>query len=148
MTARTEGSRQRFPSAAWFLTERSRALANLVLQSTIERIFVPADPTTLDAAANDAAEQPAAPSSPRPRGLYADINHGVFLVRGENVMLLGEIDLDRDDDPPPGYEAADLEMVKRLAAEQKAKEKEANKGRVRKLATLGFEGENMGEIIL
>ena len=40
-------------------------LANLVLQDTIERIFV--------------------------NELYADIPRGIFLVRGENVLLLGEI---------------------------------------------------------
>ena len=39
--------------------------ANLVLQDTIERIFI-----------ND---------------VYADILRGIFLVRGENVLLLGEI---------------------------------------------------------
>jgi hypothetical protein len=40
-------------------------IANLVLQDTVERIFV-----------ND---------------LYTDIQRGIFLVRGENVLLLGEI---------------------------------------------------------
>lgn len=39
--------------------------ANLVLQDTIERIFV--------------------------QEVYADIIRGIFLVRGENVLLLGEI---------------------------------------------------------
>jgi len=39
--------------------------ANLVLQDTIERIFV--------------------------QDLYADISRGIFIVRGENVLLLGEI---------------------------------------------------------
>ena len=39
--------------------------ANLVLQDTIERIFV-AD-------------------------VYADIPRGIYLVRGENVLMLGEI---------------------------------------------------------
>lgn len=39
--------------------------ANLVLQDTIERIFI--------------------------EDVYADIPRGVFLVRGENVLLLGEI---------------------------------------------------------
>lgn len=38
---------------------------NLVLQDTIERLFV--------------------------QNLYADIDRGLFLVRGENVLLLGEI---------------------------------------------------------
>lgn len=41
------------------------APANLVLQNTVERIFV--------------------------KDLYADIKRGIFLVRGENVLLLGEI---------------------------------------------------------
>ena len=39
--------------------------ANLVLQDTIERIFIDE--------------------------VYADIIRGIFLVRGENVLLLGEI---------------------------------------------------------
>jgi len=39
--------------------------ANLVLQDTIERIFV--------------------------EDVHADISRGIFLVRGENVLLLGEI---------------------------------------------------------
>ena len=39
--------------------------ANLVLQDTIERIFV--------------------------QEVYADVFRGIFLVRGENVLLLGEI---------------------------------------------------------
>ena len=47
--------------------DRRRA-ANLVLQDTVERIFVPA-----------------------PAALYADVQRGVFLVRGENVLMLGEI---------------------------------------------------------
>lgn len=38
---------------------------NLVLQDTVERLFV--------------------------QNLYADIERGLFLVRGENVLLLGEI---------------------------------------------------------
>ncbi|KAL4727690.1 hypothetical protein ACLX1H_004375 [Fusarium chlamydosporum] len=107
--------------------------ANLVLQSTVERIFAPSP----DSAGSD-----------RPTGLYADINHGIFLVRGENVLLLGEIDLDRDDDPPPGFEPADLEVVKKLAEEKKAVDKARDKARVKKLAKQGFEGENIGEIVL
>ncbi|UNI19797.1 hypothetical protein JDV02_005948 [Purpureocillium takamizusanense] len=108
--------------------------ANIVLQSTTERIFA-ANP---DSARSDTA----------PRGLFADIPHGIFLVRGENVLLLGEIDLDRDDDPPPGYEPAELELVKRLADEHKALEKARDKSRFKKLAKMGFEGESQGEIVL
>ncbi|KAI3341315.1 hypothetical protein F4824DRAFT_448558 [Ustulina deusta] len=106
--------------------------ANLVLQSTIERVFA----TIAD------------PKDPRARGLYADKSHGIFLVRGENVLLLGEIDLDKDDDPPVGYEKAEFSLVERLANEQKAAVKAKETKRLKKLATLGFEGENMGEILL
>lgn len=105
--------------------------ANLVLQSTTERIFA----TKSDG------------SDPH-HGLYADIFHGIFLVRGENVLMLGEIDLDKDDDPPPGYEMAELEVVKKLAEERKTAEKVKEKARLKKLAKIGFEGENIGEIVL
>ena len=44
---------------------RLSMIANLVLQDTIERIFA--------------------------QNKYADIQRGVFLVRGENVLMLGEI---------------------------------------------------------
>ncbi|KAG4303981.1 hypothetical protein PORY_002634, partial [Pneumocystis oryctolagi] len=46
--------------------------ANLVLQGTVERIY---------------ADQ-----------VYGDIPRGVFIIRGENVVLVGEIDLDKKDD--------------------------------------------------
>lgn len=49
--------------------------ANLVLTQTIERIFH------------------------RPSHSYAQTDRGVFLIRGENVVLLGEIDLDLEDLP-------------------------------------------------
>jgi U6 snRNA-associated Sm-like protein LSm1 len=46
-------------------TTRSSVPANLVLQDTTERIFA--------------------------QEYYASIKHGVYIVRGENVLLLGEI---------------------------------------------------------
>ncbi|GAA6019063.1 hypothetical protein JCM10207_006305 [Rhodosporidiobolus poonsookiae] len=49
--------------------------ANLVLTQTIERLYHP------------------------PTKAYAQTDRGVFLVRGENVVLLGEVDLDLDDAP-------------------------------------------------
>lgn len=107
--------------------------ANLVLQSTVERIFA----TTTEATADTPAT-----------GIYADVPHGVFLVRGENVLLLGEIDLDKDDDPPPGYEVADVKEVKKLAEERKVVEKAREKARGKKLAKIGFEGDNMGDLML
>ncbi|KPI95844.1 U6 snRNA-associated Sm-like protein LSm1 [Papilio machaon] len=48
--------------------------ANLVLHKTIERIHVGKE--------------------------YGDIPRGIFIVRGENVVLLGEIDKDKEDNLP------------------------------------------------
>lgn len=84
----------------------------------------------------------------QPQGLYADIDRGLFLVRGENVLLLGEIDLDKDDAAPPGYDLADAELVQTLAKQRKQQDKAREKRKIKKLATEGFEGENLGEIFL
>ncbi|KAF8203617.1 hypothetical protein BJ912DRAFT_841467 [Pholiota molesta] len=48
--------------------------ANLVLEDTVERIYH--------------------------GNAFAESWHGLFLIRGENVVLLGEIDLDREEDVP------------------------------------------------
>ncbi|CEJ93924.1 Putative U6 snRNA-associated Sm-like protein LSm1 [[Torrubiella] hemipterigena] len=103
--------------------------ANIVLQSTTERIFAPS-------------------SSPTSPGLYADVHHGIFLVRGENVVVLGEIDLDKDDLPPPGYELGELEAVKKIADQRKNVEKVKEKNRLKKLAGLGFEGDVVGDAVI
>ncbi|KAK6197734.1 Mitotic exit network component [Pestalotiopsis sp. IQ-011] len=107
--------------------------ANLVLQSTIERIYAP-----LPEAAEDSPV----------KGYYADKTHGIFLVRGENVLLLGEIDLDKDDETPTGFEEKDWKVVENMIKDKKAADKVKEKKKLKKLATLGFEGENMGEILL
>lgn len=107
--------------------------ANLVLQSTIERIYAPLPEAT--------EESPV-------KGYYADKVHGIFLVRGENVLLLGEIDLDRDDETPAGYEEKEFKEVEKYLKEKKVIDKAKEKLKLKKLATLGFEGENMGEILL
>ncbi|KAG8925769.1 SM-like, degradation of cytoplasmic mRNAs and positively regulates transcription initiation [Tulasnella sp. 419] len=48
--------------------------ANLVLEDTVERVHY--------------------------QDAYGDIQRGVFVIRGENVVLLGEVDLDREDELP------------------------------------------------
>jgi len=64
------------------------------------------------------------------------------------VLLLGEIDLDKDDDPPPGYEKAEADVVHNLNKERKVKEARVEKVRLEKLKELGFEGENNGEALI
>ncbi|KAL3456243.1 hypothetical protein BJX64DRAFT_271086 [Aspergillus heterothallicus] len=95
--------------------------ANLVLQDTIERLYA--------------------------GNLYTEIPRGVFLVRGENVLLLGEIDLDTEDDIPAHLTKAPFkevfELKKKEDNERKTKDKKTNN----KLQGLGFEAEHSGEIL-
>ncbi|KAH9825323.1 hypothetical protein DFH28DRAFT_1047584 [Melampsora americana] len=56
--------------------------ANLVLHDSIERIHVRVGKEDEE---NKISE-------------YSDIWRGIYLIRGENVVLLGEIDLDREDE--------------------------------------------------
>ncbi|SCU96302.1 LAFA_0G05600g1_1 [Lachancea sp. 'fantastica'] len=49
--------------------------ANLILQHCVERIYV------------------------TKQNQYAECDRGVFMVRGENVVMLGEVDIDREDQP-------------------------------------------------
>lgn len=97
-------------------------VGNLVLQNTVERLYV--------------------------QNLYADIDRGLFIVRGENVLLLGEIDLDKEDSVPQGFESAPVEKVFALKKEEDQVKKRMDKKRSKKLAEHGFEGEHAGEAIL
>ncbi|KAI6031794.1 Sm-like ribonucleoprotein [Pisolithus microcarpus] len=71
--------------------------ANLVLEDTVERIYH--------------------------GNAFAEHWHGLFLIRGENVVLLGEIDLDQEDDIP--LRQVDYNMLdpyhKRDIADKKAR---------------------------
>ena len=60
--------------------------ANLVLQDAVERIYLDNDDD--EDAKNDTAAKPQ----------YAQAYRGVFMVRGENVVMMGELDIDREDD--------------------------------------------------
>ncbi|TNY17599.1 hypothetical protein DMC30DRAFT_100029 [Rhodotorula diobovata] len=72
--------------------------ANLVLTQTIERLYHPATKA------------------------YAQTERGVFLVRGENVVLLGEVDLDLEDAPLAALTLVPWpQLASVVASEQKAK---------------------------
>jgi U6 snRNA-associated Sm-like protein LSm1 len=123
------------------LNKLTRSKGNLVLQDTIERIYA--------------------------QNIFADVPRGIFLVRGENVLLLGEIvcilarnkygrclqselsqDLDKEDDIPPGISQAPVEEV--YAAQKKETEDRKHKDKISrvKLQAFGFEGEQGVETIL
>ena len=80
--------------------------------------------------------------------LYADIDRGLFLVRGENVTLLGEIDLDKDDYVPEPFELAPIERVFALKKAEDQERSKIEKKKHKKLAAYGFEGEHAGEAII
>jgi len=75
--------------------------------------------------------------------MYCDIPRGVFIVRGENVLLLGEIDLDREDEIP--FRQASVQEVFAEQRRQDAEKKRRDKIHKQKLRMLGFEDE--GEIL-
>ncbi|RPB13550.1 hypothetical protein P167DRAFT_486037 [Morchella conica CCBAS932] len=75
---------------------------------------------------------------------YCDIPRGVFIVRGENVLLLGEIDLDREDDIP--FRQASVEEVFAGQRQADAEKKHRDKVHRKKLRALGFEDE--GEVLV
>ncbi|AGO14261.1 AaceriAFL212Cp [[Ashbya] aceris (nom. inval.)] len=63
--------------------------ANLILQHCVERIYIPEE------------------------GRYGECERGVFMVRGENVVMLGEVDIDKEDKP--------LEQLERIPFEEAAR---------------------------
>jgi len=95
-----------------------------VLQSTSERLFTSHPPL-----------------------LFADIQRGTFLVRGENVLLLGEIDLDKDDDVPAGYARGEVEVVHERVKRERGERERVERVKVRVLRGEGFVGEE-GEGVL
>ncbi|KIW14320.1 hypothetical protein PV08_07102 [Exophiala spinifera] len=104
--------------------------ANLVLTNTNERYFV----TTTE--------------QPKPRNLYCDVARGTYLVRGENVLLLGEVDLDKDDEPPAGWEQGNADEVFELHRAAEAERKRRDKAKARKAGNLwGGDMEGSGEVL-
>ncbi|KAI5800015.1 hypothetical protein EDC01DRAFT_716553 [Geopyxis carbonaria] len=75
--------------------------------------------------------------------MYCDIPRGVFIVRGENVLLLGEIDLDREDEVL--LRQASVEDVFAEQRREQAEMKHRDRVHKKKLRALGFEDE--GEVL-
>ncbi|GAA5882770.1 hypothetical protein JCM16303_002450 [Sporobolomyces ruberrimus] len=71
--------------------------ANLVLTQSVERLFH------------------------IPSKSYAQTDRGVFIVRGENVVLLGEVDLDREDAPLANLTLVPWNSMSALLASEKKK---------------------------
>ena len=94
--------------------------ANLVLQDAIERIFV--------------------------GNRYGDVPKGTFIVRGENVVLMGEIDLDKEDNVSPSVassipESALPQLLEAHAAENVTKSQSEQHKAAMLRSLRGFSGE-------
>jgi U6 snRNA-associated Sm-like protein LSm1 len=64
------------------------------------------------------------------------------------VLLIGEIDLDKDDDLPPGYTEAPIADVFALKKKEVARRKKTDKTRSRRAGELwGGEMEGSGEVL-
>ncbi|XP_072095632.1 U6 snRNA-associated Sm-like protein LSm1 isoform X1 [Mobula birostris] len=84
--------------------------ANLVLHRTVERIHVGRK--------------------------YGDIPRGIFVVRGENVVLLGEIDLERETDTP--LQRVSIEEILEAQRVQQHEKQEAEKAKSEALKERGL----------
>lgn len=98
--------------------------ANIVLQDAIERIYL-----------NTETED--APQADLPKR-FGEEYRGVFMVRGENVVMLGELDIDREDDHLYLLQQVSFEQAeKELKATQKAKLRD-EKEKAKKLLSRGL----------
>eukprot|EP00052_Salpingoeca_macrocollata_P001660 m.26804 g.26804 ORF g.26804 m.26804 type:complete len:140 (+) comp11573_c0_seq1:66-485(+) len=91
--------------------------ANLVLQDTIERIYV--------------------------GKTYGDIERGIYIVRGENVVLLGEVDPSREENMQLTRVSVD-EILLAQQMEQQQREQQL-KHRNKLLLERGYQPEARGE---
>ncbi|XP_010019149.1 PREDICTED: U6 snRNA-associated Sm-like protein LSm1 [Nestor notabilis] len=96
----------------WVLEVRAASMggANLVLHQTVERIHVGKK--------------------------YGDIPRGIFVVRGENVVLLGEIVSEKEGEPPRQQVSIE-EILEEQRVEQQAKQ-ESEKLKVQALKERGL----------
>ena len=63
-------------------------------------------------------------------------------------MMIGEIDLDRDDVVPEPWLKGDMATVQMLKKEETARQKARERRDVKELKRFGFEGERSGEAVL
>lgn len=77
--------------------------ANLILQHCVERIYFSED------------------------NKYAEEYRGVFMIRGENVVMLGEVDIDKEDKP--------LELMEQISFKEASRIKHNNDDQKFKLET-------------
>lgn len=78
---------------------------------------------------------------------WGEVPRGLYIIRGENVAYLGEIDLDIEDEVMEGWEKVEAEEIHRLDRRVREGQKEEFEGRQRRLKGKGLSGEEVGEHI-
>ncbi|KAJ3154529.1 hypothetical protein HDU86_004658 [Geranomyces michiganensis] len=86
--------------------------ANLVLQDTVERTYV--------------------------AGQYGDVYRGIFVIRGENVVLLGEIDKEKEQNLMKQLQNAPIAEVREAQKREQERAKIREKAQKRVLENRGF----------
>ncbi|KAI8593490.1 SM-like, degradation of cytoplasmic mRNAs and positively regulates transcription initiation [Geranomyces variabilis] len=86
--------------------------ANLVLQDTVERTYV--------------------------AGQYGDVYRGIFVIRGENVVLLGEIDKEKEQNLMKQLQNVPIAEVREAQKREQERGKIREKARKRVLESRGF----------
>ncbi|WFD19560.1 hypothetical protein MCAP1_001794 [Malassezia caprae] len=79
---------------------------------------------------------------------YGDVPKGLYIVRGENVVLMGEIDLDKEDEIPQTVassipSSAIPQLLEALAAENEYKDKWEQRRTAVLRRERGFSGEGV-----
>lgn len=89
--------------------------ANLVLQDTVERVYV--------------------------GNRYGDIERGIYIVRGENFVLLGELDPDKEEDA--GLIEVSVDEILQAQQEEMVKRQEQEKLKKKVMLERGFQPETL-----
>ena len=84
---------------------------------------------------------------PLQKKLWGEIPRGLYLIRGENVAYLGEIDLDLEDDPLEGWEKVEADEIHKLDKGSRERREAELKSRNKGLKEKGLEKEMSEEII-
>lgn len=88
--------------------------ANLILQHCVERIYLPQ------------------------AGQYAEEDRGIFMIRGENVVMLGEVDIDKEDQPLEAMEQIPFAVAKEAKKNADHAKLVAETGKIKEYARHGL----------
>lgn len=88
--------------------------ANLILQHTVERIYIEGE------------------------NKYGECDRGVFMIRGENVVMLGEVDIDKEDAPLESMERVPFEEAESYKEKMDEVKYKENTAKGKRLAQLGL----------